>query len=242
MSLFGISIESKDFWNGCKRPFQKIGAYLSKTEEISRHDVADKLGGLEAYPVRDDLWTIRLTSLRGGGYNRFHRFHSSETGVSLVGTASVWGKEGKVGDRTAIDVSVFVDLEREEGKWFPTEVQISGGNGSDDMVTERRSKILVDGETIIEWHWQRRDGDRFVRQRLFYGDGATFRPLMENLEYKKGLDADSIRLRFEWEDVRVGEEEPERYCIEATGKGMWEVCMRLSSRLKSSTENLLWHS
>lgn len=243
MSLFGISIDSKGFWNGCKTQFKKARDYLSKVEDISGHDVAKRVGGLEAYPVRDDLWTIRPTSLRGGGYNRYHRFHSSETGVSLVGMASVLGVEGSYGNEATIDVAVFAALEREPEKWFPVKVEISSGSGgTDDFVAERHSRIFVDGDMVLEWRWARQDGDRFVRQRVFYGFGNEFRPLMERLEYKRGLGADSIRMRLEWEDTRAGETETHRSCVETTGKGLWEACMGLNQRMQSSTQNLIWNS
>ena len=234
MSLFGISIESKDFLNGCKKRFKKVGEYLSKTEGISRHEVAEQLGGLDDIPIRDDLWTVRQTSLRGGGYNRFHVFNRLETGISLIGMASIRGKEGRNGAMTTIHVAVFVNLDEEEdGQRFALRIQIVSDQGSRNS-TRTKSRIMVDGDPVIDW--QQCHGRS--TQRLFYGGWNEFEPLMRNLEYKKGLDSSSIRLRFEWVDEVHGDDEPRMSCVEATGKGLHEACMRLFGRIDQSVHPL----
>ena len=238
-SFISLSVDAAKFWQGVKGSFSRFRAYLGKREDISRNDVVTRLGGLEPYPIRDDRWTVRPESLRAGGYTRYHRFFRGETGWSLVGVAAIRGKDGRTGRITDLNVAMFVNLDFEPEGGFETRIEVlTVDNGSDEGVTSRKSRIAVDGKTALEWKWCQSESDRAVRQRLFAGDGIEFRDLMESLEYKKGASA--IHLHVEWEDQSANDTVRRKTLVEASGKGLWEACMRLDDRMKESTINLLW--
>ena len=237
MSAVGVSLDPEKIWRALRQVWTKSWACLTKVDDVSINDVAESIGLREAHPVRDDRWTVTQTSLRGGGYTRFTVFFRSESGMSLVGTASVDGKQGSTGDKATVNLVVLVDLDIREIIW-PVDVEILV-DGSDSGVEQRKSKVLVDGELVLEWKWCRSATNQSVRGRVFRGDESAIWPVMKNLEYKRALD--STKMRFEWEDKVTGDDFSRKTCIETTGKGLYEAYHSLLGRIEQSTRSRRWN-
>ena len=239
MDLFGLSVVGisaaipRKIVAWLLHPISNLRAYLSSTEDISRHDVVRRLGGLKPYPIREDLWAIRQTSLRGAGYTGCNRFSSSETGISLVGIASVRGRDGQSQREDTVDLALYVNLSRSEDS-HPTRVEIMAGSSSSNFVDARKAWVTVDGERILDWQWSRDDGTRLGHRLYCSNAGTPILNLIENLQYKRELDT---RVRFEWEDFRTGDP-PHRSCVETTGKGLYEAIKGLESKMNELTTGL----